>query len=363
MSTTIPSIISKWSRSFDIREIGNSISAQDVSSVTNSKVGTISAPNTPPGLRPRAPLAEIRNILRVPDLLPLSDTNEQTLTVGGLPLLPPRIVALSPRVSNSSFYSSHDDTRIAASPNLAAPTTAVGALVAQSHGKSVSFVMNQDRPVLPPRRFWFDDSDDDVQYHRLKNERDGQNDTSFDQSYWLQSDSSVDSETGLVDNAPQRYNFDPILQLNVSAISGSMTDYSSVHSLERDEDFNEQRLQLRKRWNQQGEKERLVLDCVSRMNGHSYLWAPLDVALLSGFSESRKKQLQNQVMNILCELDTAQPEEFFLSPTQLEQYGATHSVLKRALQFIMKIICLEANDCWELNYEFQTNMEAMPESK
>ena len=361
----------------------------DVESIA---VSTSTPPPTPPALKPRASIQAIRNQLGIPNLLSLS-TTEVSMTRGGLPLLPPRVSCpadLSPQVSNSSFYSKSsqycDHDRIAASPNLKAPTTAVGALFAQNQAKSVSFCHDDGeeryRPVLPPRQYWFhEDSADEIQYQRLDDDVDVEHgfidddQSSIDNPPWTtQSETSFSSHTGLVNEPPRRYDFDPILQLNVSAISGNMTDQSS---LERDDDEQGNMLLTRKRRNQQSQKERLVLDCVERMMQNVTLLnvlettdsvAPIDLngeGLLVGFSESNDRQIQQHLKSILRELDTAQPEEFFMSPTQMEEFGDTHLELRNAMEFVLHVLSLEPMGAWELKLELQASLGlvSQPDSK
>jgi hypothetical protein len=363
--------------------------SMDVESIAMLKA-TATPPPTPPALKPRASIHDIRSQLGIPTLLSLS-SNEMSLTSGGLPLLPPRLscpINLSPQISNSSFYSKSsqfcDHNRIAASPNLKAPTTAVGALFAQSQAKSVSFFRDNDddryRPVLPPRQAWFhEDSADEIQYQRLDDDME-QNDIEDDQSsidnppWTTLSETSFSSHTGLVNEPPRRYDFDPILQLNVSAISGNMTDQSS---LERDDEEQGSILLTRKNRNQQSQKERLVLDCIERMMENLTLLnvlgttdgaTPMDLngeGLLEGFSERNLRQIQHHLKSILAELDTARPEEFFMSPTQMEEYGETHVELRHAMEFVLQVLGLEPIDAWELKFDMRASLGlvSLPDSK
>ena len=423
---------------------GPPTASMDAESKSESNSNSNTPPPTPPGLRPRASVEAIRQELGIPLLfVPLSTpcttgTTLQHQQGGGglhadLPVLPPRVVTsvLSPLISNASFHSKssssssyHRNERIATSPNLAAPTTAVGALVATtatnatSHyhrhtnnnntNKSVSFFTEEDpydrnahRPVLPPRHHWMDDSADEIQYQRLEDEDQSStmdfaqpNELHHHPSCWTEtSETSFSSHDGLVvdDEPSRRYNFDPILvQLNdVSAISGgNMTDQSSLQSIiDRDEDDEDADLLLtRKRWNQQSSrKQRLVLNCLERILANGLLLLPLDkvtenqgcdhahhdtegLGTSFSFSEPHKRQIQYHLRTILTEMDTARPEEFFLSPTHMEEYGETHSELKHAMEFVLQLLELEpdaAHSSWELKYEARTllGLEVLPESK
>jgi predicted RNA-binding protein Jag len=381
-------------------------------------------PATPEGLKPRKSLKAIRRELGIPSLLPPSQQ-----------LLPPRpLMVHSPQVTNSSFYSRESATttpsgkhsqRIAESPNLAAPTTAVGALVASTTHTNRAPAPLYHKPLLPPRHWLLDD--DDVEEHLVVQQRSRQyyshmHDDSFEprtmqmqmqlrQYRQLDDDQSDDdqssqddddhlrwqplmesadtsssfgasSQVGLVEErqATTGYNFDPILNLNVSAISKPADDQSSLHSLEamqhqsmeRDDEQDNYMLK-RKRSNQRSQKERLVLDCMARLMADLdlvvaietedtatdwFLQTPMnEEGLLVGLEESTQTRLQTYLQSILNEMDTACPEEFFLSPTQIDTYGDTHQDLKQALQFILSILRIQgAENEWQCRYEVRTAM-------
>lgn len=212
------------------------------------------------------------------------------------------------------------------------------------------------------------------------------------------------SQAGLVEDNQQRrangYNFDPILHLNVSAISGPADDQSSLHSLEayqhtmlqhqsmeedmaaeEEEEDRDTWMMKRKRWNQRSHKERLVLDCMERLMADLDLVADIEAqtdegtrstsdwflqtpmneeGLLVGLEISTKQRLQRYLQSIINEMDTACPEEFFLSPTQMDAYGDTHQDLKQALQFVLSIAGLNSmedeNNEWQIKYEVRTAM-------
>jgi hypothetical protein len=434
----------------EVPDITPAVSGDSLLSPTVSmmeEVSVVSPPGTPLGLRPRASIQQIRKDLGIPILLPLTE-QVSTSFRGGLPLLPPRLPREhqnSPQVSNSSFYSkSSSFERIAESPNLRAPTTAVGALVASARGVSFATNQEQHKPSLPPRHDWLMDDNNNnnnnmphhghrehhqvhhhVHYQRLEDEFDAMDDYEFDdntnnssyqqqsyqQHFWPQQEQqhfstkamedeprhfwpqeqeqqSFSSQASLVMEEPRRggggYNFDPILQLNVSAISAQDTlhslegaaatttqgDQSSLRSSSLEQ---EEEQPTRKRWNQKSNKERLVLDCIERMMGDDDVVEELrqgpertsmhEEGLLTGFSEKHVHHLKAYITSTLREMDT-----FVLTPGRLDgDYGETRSELKQALEFVLKLLDMESNAAagWEMKYEIRAalGMSSLPSSK
>lgn len=344
------------------------------------------APETPPtpeGLKPRRSLLQVRQELGLPSYLSLDLSLNLSLNLNQvepprIPLLPPQLVH-SPQITNSSFYSKSSSERVAESPNLAAPTTAVGALVAGSMG--VVRPLQHHAPLLPPRPWDLQQLDDEVRYQQL-NDDDESSSHQWEPPTSPTSSSIASSQVGLTEQKSRiGYNFDPIMHLNVSAISNNKDDQSSLHSLSeyrgeyyRSEDEEEQHdswLLQRKRWNQRSNKERLVMDCLERLqsdltvvqdieateaDGEWFLNTDMDEGLLCGFPDITQRNLDAYLQSILSEMDTACPEEFFLSPTQMEDYGETHQELRQALQFVQGLLRLETTREWECKYEIRAEL-------
>lgn len=91
-------------------------------------------------------------------------------------------------------------------------------------------------------------------------------------------------------------------------------------------------------------------------DGEWFLNTDMDEGLLCGFPEQTQRKLDAYLQSILSEMDTACPEEFFLSPTQMEDYGETHQELRQALQFVQGLLRLETTREWECKYEIRAEL-------
>lgn len=201
-----------------------------------------------------------------------------------------------------------------------------------------------------------------------------------------QSDVSFSSRERLVSKhvGPLSYNFDPITQeerqdihdgpnyvvasdvTNVSILSQSSAVHNdSIHSLdsvryshgsqsqyryEQAEEAMEGALMQRKAKNQRRAKEQLLMGVIQRLqhsldlvsdvdalheNDRWFVKTPMDrEGLLTGFSKGTRSNLLKYVRSVLSEMFVAQPEEFFLSPSQIESISETHDDLHDALVFL-----------------------------
>jgi hypothetical protein len=336
---------------------------------TSSFVTAMEPPLTPEGLKPRKPLALIRQELGIP--LPLlMDEPRQPIRTNHTTILPPRLIH-SPQITNSSFYSrSSASDRVAESPNLAAPTTAVGALVKSATLKTQPFLEQTSSTLLPPRPFWLQDEEEEnnvLQYQSLHDEEDDDSSREADQERYHQltagdssfSSNTVGSQVSLVGEhaAPPRYNFDPILHnLNVSAISGS-----SWHG-------DETALLQRKTGNQRRHKEQLLMECYERFlslddNMVAQLLESTDYSLC--FSPETALTLSRFVSALLLELDAASTQEFFFqSPTQMPG-GETHAELGAMLKFVQKLLVVPkpSDVVWSLKHDVRVELEPSVASK
>ena len=243
-----------------------------------------------------------------------------------------------------------------------------------------------------------------------------------------QHDVSFSSRIGLVANDKQleshAYNFDPIEapleegrqdegpnyvvasnpMANVSLLSHSTAAHNeSMHSLdsaryslgsrlgqnEREEDVMENALMKRKAKNQRMAKEQLLMGVVQRLQHDIDLVAHVDAlhdederwfvktpmdreGLLLGFSRGTRTNLLRYLKDILHEMSVARPEEFFLSPSQVESMADTHDDLHDALVFLegMVQIAIPLSDQspghrWVCKTEIRSALGLMsiPESK
>lgn len=228
---------------------------------------------------------------------------------------------------------------------------------------------------------------------------------------------SFGSRLGLVENSNkyQRngYNFDPIdgrpdnelvvmePLANVSAISQSTAtqDDHSLHSIDSvahshlsrqpeenqlygcfEDDRMDSLLLNRKRANQRIAREQLVLDVIDRLQDDPKIVAELEElhetdepvvnswfaktnlnrdGLLTGYSEKKRSKLLSYTQSIINEMNTARPEEFFLSPTQIPDIADTHDDLRNALLFVQKAVRLAVPDKekrWHCRVEMRSAM-------
>jgi hypothetical protein len=113
----------------------------------------------------------------------------------------------------------------------------------------------------------------------------------------------------------------------------------------------EDALLQRKAKNQRRAKEQLLMGIVQRLQHSLDLVADVDAlheaedrwfvktpmdkeGLLTGFSKDNRSNLLKYVGSVLSEIFIAQPEEFFLSPSQMESISETHDDLHDALVFL-----------------------------
>ena len=115
----------------------------------------------------------------------------------------------------------------------------------------------------------------------------------------------------------------------------------------------------RKSQNQRQEKEKLLLQVVARLRDNVDLVADVGAAassstaalgswfvetplgtdnLLTGFSTEQRNKLLGSIDSILKELDLAQPEEFFVSPSKVPSMATTHDTLHQALYFCKALV-------------------------
>ena len=117
-------------------------------------------------------------------------------------------------------------------------------------------------------------------------------------------------------------------------------------------------LRKTKSQNQQRAKEELVLMVATRLRddlqliaeieevdsaafslGDWFMKTPFDKdGLLTGISRDKRIVICRRLSTVLDEMNIAQPEEFFLSPSMMEQYGETHDDLRNALLFCRTLV-------------------------
>lgn len=434
-------------------------------------------PLTPEGLRPRKAYSIIREELHLPSQV-LEDFPFQEYAPSAL--LPPvrnavsspqvsrsfsslpsanNASAISPQVTNSSFYSrsSHQSSMVAESPNLGDAKTAVGALVGIKVGMNAASTTRtgilpplpdsssgETLGVLPPRSWKIDRDNQDMMFETLHDEMDkdeddeteeedgfpqpyqklddsneimlrssspvstdassirGGSEASWRQYDWQQSqnrakaqpvdsrNTSFNSQHALVQETQDNYvyNFDPISvepeeqhyvvsaddhMTHISAISHPTVQNDSIHSLDSvqdshvtespqqeydfySEDLMENALLNRKVVKQRRSKEHMVLGVIQRMQhnlnlieeiegmqreeGHeSFVRTSTDQdGLLMGYSSEKRLKLSKYLDSILYEMDVARPEEFFLSPSQVDRMADTHNDLRDALSFVRTLV-------------------------
>ena len=144
-------------------------------------------------------------------------------------------------------------------------------------------------------------------------------------------------------------------------------------------------LMMRKRTNQREAKERLLLNSIERLRDDAKLVSELETmhegddenneddalsnlftkidldkdGLLTGYDEKKRMRLSRFVQSLLEEMDTARPEEFFLSPTQIPGIAETHDDLQNALTFLLSMIQLadlSADRNWRCKVEMRAAM-------
>ena len=208
------------------------------------------------------------------------------------------------------------------------------------------------------------------------------------------------SQIGLVGDVDRtgHYNFESVIDrdfvamdalTNVSAISASthgddMQSLESRYSMKRqgrhfeyDDDVIDDMVMQRKQINQKKRKEKIMFQVVERLQDDVELihqieqlsgqapWItktpPNREGLLTGFSAPTRSRLLKYCNSLLKEMDTACPEEFFLSPTQFEDYGETHNELREAVSFLMQIVRGDTDEkTWKCKYEIRAAMGILP---
>lgn len=226
-------------------------------------------------------------------------------------------------------------------------------------------------------------------------------------------DMSFSSQLGLVEfgKGMHMYNFDPIVAVgdqltNVSAMSHSMVDDSSlisyghtVQSKDSAKHFYPSKhlpqylhtmdadLMLRKQHNQRKAKEKLLCDVVTRLQDdmelmdeveklhddddddgvvHWFIKTNFDEeGLLTGYSETSRIALLKYFQSLLTEIDTAQSDEFYLSPSQRGEFRDSHDDLRQTLSFMVRLI--ETSPCkvqrWVCHKELRVAMGIPAHSK
>ena len=222
---------------------------------------------------------------------------------------------------------------------------------------------------------------------------------------------SFSSQLGLVEfgKGMHLYNFDPIVGVgdqltNVSAISHSMVDDSSLvsygHTVQSLDSAKhtytskhapqylypmDAEMKQRKQQNERKAKENLLLQVVVRLQDdmelldeveklhdgndgvvHWFVKTYFDEeGLLTGYSETSRTTLLKYFHSLLTEIDTAQSEEFYLSPSHREEYGNSHEDLRQSLIFMIRLI--EAFPCkvqrWVCHSELRAAMGIPVQSK
>eukprot|EP00977_Amphora_coffeiformis_P002067 scaffold392_cov177-Amphora_coffeaeformis.AAC.11 len=138
-------------------------------------------------------------------------------------------------------------------------------------------------------------------------------------------------------------------------------------------------LRRQKVQNQRRLKEELLLAIVERLqddvqlvrdiykvnaNALQATWSvetPLDQeGLLTGFSSDKRCFITRQLSDMLNEIDVAQPEDFFLSPSQVQQYVQPHDELLSAIAFCRTLVQMappnENDGRWNLLPGFRAAM-------
>ena len=96
-----------------------------------------------------------------------------------------------------------------------------------------------------------------------------------------------------------------------------------------------------------------------------FVETPLDQeGLLTGFSPEKRRSMTRHLSAMLNELNMAQPEDFFLSPSQVQQYVQPHVELHSAISFCRTLVQMAApneNDGrWNLLPGFRAAMGIVP---
>ena len=190
---------------------------------------------------------------------------------------------------------------------------------------------------------------------------------------WLMSERQNDGQT---------YDFDPIVNqdlfvdqapdddVDVSAISHSTKSKDSVHSLsEEDEAFSyhyhymepkeddmadvahQQRIKLQRQLKENTlvamvarlqDNEQLVrdtLESLQQSTGYLREMTPMEKEnIISGFSKETRNLICQNIDTILTEMTVANPENLFLSPTQVPKVAETRDDLEHALSFCRTLV-------------------------
>lgn len=176
--------------------------------------------------------------------------------------------------------------------------------------------------------------------------------------------SSASSRMGLIPRDPHEpYDFEPLVsnQMVIASdqthVSGLGSHYSRVVS-EDDGDHEEamdQVLVARKKENQSRLKQNLIVACLERLQDQVQLVADIEKqneaglqdfsrtqldqeGLLTGFSAEKRTIIIRNLNAILNEMEVAAPEEFILSPTQIQI--KPHQILRDALFFCRTMVAM-----------------------
>jgi hypothetical protein len=138
---------------------------------------------------------------------------------------------------------------------------------------------------------------------------------------------------------------------SLDSVRYSYGSRSQYRNEKRQESIMDDALLQRKAKNQRRAKEQLLMGIVQRLQ-HSldlvadvdalheaedrwFIKTPMDKeGILTGFSKGTRSILLKYVQSVLSEMFVAQPEEFFLSPSQMESISETHDDLHDALVFL-----------------------------
>lgn len=172
-------------------------------------------------------------------------------------------------------------------------------------------------------------------------------------------DSPTSSRMSLMPNDPheQPYDFEPLEsssrvvyacdQTQVSALEQeSLQDRALV--VEDDAAQDETNLALYNQRNQRLYQQHLLVACIERLQDQLHLVAHIETineaglqevvktsmdeeGILQGFSELDRHNIVANLNALLIEMDVAQQEEFFMSPTQVPMVAEPHNVLRDAI--------------------------------
>ncbi len=144
-----------------------------------------------------------------------------------------------------------------------------------------------------------------------------------------------------------------------SAVSGPDSENFYYQYANGGENVLERALRRRKSRHNRQAKEQLLLAVVERLQDDYQLVADLQVAhnkpadqmsewlvptdwnaegLLTGLEPSKRNEIARQLDCILNEMRVAQPEDFFMSPSQIQGFAQTHNDLQQAMMFVRTLV-------------------------